>query len=166
MAADFVVRGAEDFLRLSKALKDAGQTELRKELHNAMKRTARPLVRAAKESAVADSGIPRSGGLAKKIARTGFRAQVRTGAKTAGLSVNAPGRFVTAGLLNRTGAFRHPVYGDPTQTRKEWAWAPQQAPAALGWFDRAMEAEGPAVRRAVFAAMAEVAEKVVRDARA
>lgn len=156
--------GADEFYRLSKALKNSGQKEVRKQLHKAMRDAAKPLVKVAKDAAK-DSGIPKSGGLAGRIARTSFRAQVRTGATTAGVRITAPGKFVTAKLLNRTGTFRHPVHADPTKTRREWTWVTQSAPDAKGWFDRAMTEHAPDVRKDIVKAMRAVPVRIARDAK-
>lgn len=162
MSADFSVTGAEDFLRLSKALKEAGRGELRKELHKTMRAAAKPLIKDARDAALAE--IPHRGGLAQRISKQTFTAQVRTGVDTAGLRITRPGKFVTSKLLNERGAFRHPVFADAeNETRRQWHWVPQQAPSALGWFDRAMTANAPKIQPDILAAMQRVVDTIVRE---
>lgn len=162
--ADIEVRGADEFYRLSRALKSAGRTDLRKNLHKAMRDTAKPLVRDARDAALT-SGIPSSGGLAARIAKSGFRTQVRTGAATAGVRITAPRKAVTARLLNETGRFRHPVHADGGKTRREWAWVAQEAPSAQGWFDRAMKERAPKIRRDLLVAMDRTRNDILRSIR-
>lgn len=158
MAEDFEARGAEDFLRLSKALKHAGHTELRKELHKGMRDAAKPLVGHAREAALEE--LPQRGGLAAWVAkRSAFRAQVRTGEQTAGVRI-AAGKAGQAGrTLNALGFVRHKVFGNAE------AWVSQQVPSAIGWFDRAMQQHAPEIADDVEKAMSNVAEQVVKEAK-
>lgn len=162
--ADIEVRGAEQFLRLSKALKAAGETEMRKQLHKTMRDTAKPLVKEARQAAT-ESGIPKSGGLAARIAKTAFRPQVRTGATTAGVRITAPGKAVAARTLNDSGIVRHPVYAQGDKTRREWTWRTQSVPAAQGWFDRAMKRNAGPVRLKLLAALDQVRREILRSTR-
>lgn len=157
-------KGADEFFRLSKALKESGQKEVRKQLHKGMRDAAKPLVAEAKKAA-AEAPIPARGGLRARIARTTFRAQVRTGATTAGVRITAPGKFVTVKLLNRYGRVRHPVHADPSKTRREWAWVNQEVPEAKGWFDDAMREHAPEVRDDVVKAMRAVPARIARAAK-
>lgn len=159
--SDFEVRGAEDFLRLSKALKAAGRVELRKELHRGMREAAKPLVGEAKKAA--RETFPKRGRLADREARIQFRAQVRTG-RDPGVRVVAPGRFLAGKAVNATGRFRHPVFAAKGATRKQWRWVNQRVPGGQGWFDRRMQQQAPAVRTRLEAAMERVVDDVVRGA--
>lgn len=156
--ADFEARGADDFLRLSKALKHAGQTELRKELHKGMRTAAKPLVAEARAAALEE--LPQRGGLAPWVAkRSAFRAQVRTGEQTAGVRI-ASGKAGQAGrTLNALGWVRHKVFGNPE------AWVTQHVPGAVGWFDRAMTKHAPEIADDIEKAMHDVAEQVVKEAK-
>lgn len=158
--SDFEVRGADEFLRMSKALKAAGQTGLRKELHNGMKRAAKPLVKDAKDEAA--KVFPKGGGLARQMAKTPFRPQVRTGAQ-AGVRIVAPGKSVTAKLTNATGSWRHPVFADGKKTRRQWTWVTQRG-VKPHWFDDRMKAEAPTIRKELEQAMEDVAAQIVREA--
>lgn len=152
-SADFKVTGADDFLKLSKALKHAGRTELRRELTNGMKRTARPLV--AKTRAEALRRLPKKGGLAKQVAKEPQRVQVRTGAKTAGVRIVVGKKRGGARGANK-GTIRHPVFGN----REVWV----DQDVTPGWFDDPIRDSAPQVRRDLERAMESVAEQVVREA--
>lgn len=152
--ADYEVRGADDFLRLSKALKAAGRTELRKELSNSMKRTARPLIAKTRQSAL--QRLPQRGGLAAQVAKEPQRVQVRTGARTAGVRIVVGKRNGGARGANQ-GRIRHPVFGNRR------VWVSQSVPP--GWFDDPIRDSAPAVRRDLERAIETVAEQVVREAR-
>lgn len=151
---DFEIRGADDFLRLSKALKHAGQKELRKQLTAGIKKAAKPLI--ADSRSEAKVRLPSSGGLAARVARAPQRVQVRTGAKTAGVRivVSEPGGAARGA---NAGAIRHPVFGNRD------VWVSQKV--RPGWFDDPMNAGAPVVRGHIEDVMENVAEQIVRDAK-
>jgi hypothetical protein len=153
VADDFEIRGADQFLALSKALKHAGRTELRKELNKGIKRAAKPLIPKARAEAL--RRLPQSGGLAKQVAKEPARVQVRTGARTAGVRVVVGRRRGGARQANR-GVIRHPVFGNRD------VWVNQRVPS--GWFDDPMKDAAPAIRRDVEQALEDVAEQIVREA--
>lgn len=153
MADDFTVKGADQFVALSKALKHAGRTELRKELNKGMKQAAKPLV--AKSRAEALARLPQKGGLAKQVAREPQRVQTRTGARTGGVRVVVGKKRGGAQMANR-GFIRHPVFGN----RENWVTQEVRP----GWFDDTMKASAPDIRRELMAAMEAIAQQVVREA--
>lgn len=147
--ADFDVRGADDFLRVSKALKAAGLTDVRKELHKGIRKAARPLI--PKVRAEARKRLPRSGGLAEQVAREPMRIAVRTG--------NDPGVRVVVGkkrggaqAANR-GAIRHPVFGQDV-------WVEQRV--SPGWFDDPIRGSVPEIRRDIERSMRDVVNTIAR----
>lgn len=152
---DVDVRGGEDFFRLSKALKAAGQTDLRKELNKALRAAAKPLI--PKTRAAARVRLPRAGGMAEAVARASQRVQVRTGAKTAGVRVVVS--KTTAARAANKGAVRHPVFGSDR-------WVTQEIPKAEGWFDETLNEEAPKVAQpAIEQALESIASRVVREVR-
>jgi hypothetical protein len=157
--SDFEVRGADQFLRLSKALKDAGRTELRKELTKGMRVAAKPLV--AKTRAAARTQLPQRGGLADQVAREPQRIQVRTG-RDPGVRVVVARRRGGARSTN-VGVVRHPVFADGSKTRSKWTWTNQNV--RPGWFDDTLRAESPAIRRDLERALETVADNIVREAK-
>lgn len=157
--SDASVGGAEDFLKLSKALKAAGETELRKELNTELRRAAKPLIPMTRQAA--RSRLPQRGGLAESVARAPQRVQVRTGEKTAGVRLVVASRRAAARAANR-GLIRHPVFADAAEPRKDWTWVEQKVQG--GWFDETVEREAPRVARpAIEQALESIAEKVVRE---
>jgi hypothetical protein len=144
------VGGAEDFLKLSKALKAAGQTELRKALNKAMRDAAKPLI--PKVRAAARDKLPKKNGLNERMARKPYRVQVRTGEKTAGV------RIVGTKLdprINDEGRIYHPVFG-----RKPGVV--QTVPEAVGYFDKTLADNGPAVRNDLAAALDDFAGTLIK----
>jgi hypothetical protein len=151
------VRGGDDFYRLSKALKAAGLTELRKELNKELRKAAKPLIPVTR--AVARRVVPEAGGLAAAVVKARQRVQVRTGAQTAGVRITVSSNRSAARSLNDTGTVRHPVHGSDR-------WVTQQVPGAKGWFDETLNREAPDVAvPAIEAAIEAVAERIVREAR-
>lgn len=158
---NFEVNGAEQFFRLSKALKAAGRVELRKELNKELRRAAKPLVGRTRQAALTE--LPKRGGLAALVAREPQRVQVRTGAATAGVRIVVGKRRGGAQSTN-AGVVRHPVFARSDQTRKEWKWVSQKVPG--GWFDRTLERDAPVIALpALEAAINRVAQQVVNEAR-
>lgn len=158
MAGDFEIRGADEFLRLSKALKHAGRTDLRKELHAGLKRAARPLI--PKTRAEAMRRLPQGGGLAARVAKVPQRVDVRTGRDPGvRLVVSKSSRGSAAAAGANRGVVRHPVFGNRD------VWVAQSVPP--GWFDDPIKdsARAPAIRRDLEQAIETVAERVVRDTR-
>lgn len=152
--ADFEVRGADDFLKLSKALKAAGQTEMRKELNKGLRQGAKPLI--PKARAAARARLPRAGGLAAQVARSPVRIRVSTG-RDAGVSV-VVGKGKGGAIATNKGVIRHPVFGRPG------SFVSQRVPQAEGWFDDEMRREAPSVLPALEQAIEAVAERIVREA--
>jgi hypothetical protein len=146
--AELSTRGGDAFLRLSKRMKAAGQTELRKELHRAMRNAAKPLIPQVREAA--RGSLPKRGGLNERIARKPYRAQVRTGAKTAGVRI--AGSKVDPRI--NQGRVWHPVFG------RRLPIPPQQVPAARGYFDDTLRGSGPAVRNELRRTLVSFAEQI------
>lgn len=150
----FEVRGAEDFLDLSKALKAAGQTELRKELNKAIRAAAKPLIPMTRAAARRD--LPARGGFAAGVARAPQRVQVRTGQKSAGIRV-VVGKNSSGARGANAGTIRHPVPGSGV-------WVDQSV--TPGWFDETLKREAPSTARpAIEAALRDILNKVVREVR-
>lgn len=160
MSSDFEVRGAEDFYRLSKALKHSGRTELRKELNKGLKKAAVPLIKNARVEAI--QRLPARGGLNRLVAKTPTRVQVRTGADSAGVRIVVVKSNSGARRANR-GVLRHPVFADSSQDRSDWTWVDQ--PVEPGWFDDPMREGAPVVRGELEQSMETVARKIIEEAR-
>lgn len=151
LAGDFEVIGADDFLRLSKALKHAGRTELRKELNRGIRVAAKPIVPEVRAEAL--RRLPKRGGLARQVAKEPARVQTRTG-RDPGVRVVVGRKRGGARQANR-GEIRHPVFGD----RGRWVTQRVQP----GWFDDPAERSAPRIKRAVQGAMQDIVDEIVRD---
>lgn len=149
--SDFEVTGADQFLRLSKALKNAGKTDLRKELTKGLRDATKPLIA---DTRSATSRLPQSGGLANLVAKSPQRVQVRTG-RDPGVRIVVPRNRSGARGANR-GVIRHPVFGNRR------VWVNQKVPS--GWFDEPLRDGAPVVRRHLEEALHVVAEKVISEA--
>ena len=161
MSDDWQITGANDFFKLSKALKAAGEFEIRKELNAGLKQGVKPLIPKIREAALNE--LPKAGGLNERIAKQTLTPQVRTGDRTAGVRITRPGRYVAGGTINQSGTFRHPVFARKGTTRKEQKWVTEQT-SAKGWFDRVMTANAPSVRPELEAAMQRIIDKIVKEA--
>lgn len=174
MADDFTVRGAEQFLALSKALKAAGHKEMRKELNKAVKAAAKPVIKDVK--AAAERDLPHGGGLNKRMAKARTVIKTKTG-RDPGVSVAMPGK--QAGYND--GVIRHPVFAkkgreqsknsrrkDGTVAKyrdrkgREAVWVTQKING--DWFDGTVEKSAPRVRPEIEKAIESIAEKVIREA--
>lgn len=147
------VTGGEDFLKVSKALKAAGRTGLRKALHKGLQEGAKPLIPGARDSA--RRTLPQSGGLAGQVAKAPMRVRVRTGA-TPGVAVVVGKNRSGARAANR-GQVAHPVFGNRDR------WVRQAVPD--DWFDGYMERNAPKVRPDLQRVIDRVLDDVVKGVR-
>lgn len=112
------IRNAEDFARLAKRLREAGDAGkgLRKELSKGLNQATKPAKAAIKPSVRAR--LPRRGGLAETIAST---ISVRQSNISAGRNLRMP--IVVRGTHNidalDKGHVHHPVFGDRSVWREE-----------------------------------------------
>lgn len=132
------LNGADEFLRVSKALKAAGDTDLRKELHKAVQLAAKPLIPKVREAA--RSNLPRKGKLNERIAKKPYRSQTRTGVNTAGVRI--VGTKVDP-RINAQGRIAHPVFGRPGST------VVQHDSGTKGYFDETLRESAPQVQEDV-----------------
>ncbi len=148
-----------DFFRLSKALKAAGQTGLRNELNKGCRRAGLPLVKVARDRA--GEVFPKRGGLAAREALVPFRVVTSTG-RDPGVKIVAPGKYVVAKTTNARGQFRHPVFGDKRSGQTRWV---TQRLNNAGWFDQAMVRQAPKIRVEIEKAIEAVAVQIVRGSK-
>jgi hypothetical protein len=140
---------AEDFLAVSKRLKAAGNTGLRRELNKNIRKAAKPVINETRKAARAR--LPKRGGLADLVAAEPQRVQVRTGAKTYGVRIVVGKRRGGARGADR-GVVRHPVFGGGT-------WVSQPVPP--GWFTETARQKAPEARKDVLEALQAVKRQVV-----
>lgn len=161
MPSDFEIRGAEDFLRVSKALKAAGEKDLRTALNKGIRQAVKPVQKQAAETLAAAMPSPE---LERKARRVTQRTQTRTG-KDAGITVGVPFRrggkglgASNARLINQRGVIRHPVYGN----RDVWS---STRVGGFNWFDGTFRRAAPALRREVEIELRAALEAMARRAR-
>lgn len=120
----FEVTGTEDFLRLSRGLKAAGRTDLRKELHKGLQEAAKHLIPFTRAEARAI--LPKRGGLNERIARAPQRVRIKTGSNP-GVSLVA-GRAGSGARGAQFGEVAHPVFNTGkwgrTKVPKFWLTTP------------------------------------------
>lgn len=144
------VRGARDFVAVSKYLKAAGQGGLRKEFHKTVRDAAKPLIPKVRQAA-RERG-PKQGGLNERLAKKPYRVQTRTGTKTAGVRI--VGTKVDP-RINNLGRIQHPVFGSKKRVV-------QYVPEVKGYFDETLAESGPAVQADVVRAMDEWTRRLLR----
>lgn len=142
-------RGADQFKRVARALREAGDKELRAELYKAINRRVKPLSQDAKRNAAAS--LPQSGGLAARVARTRITARRRTG-RNPGLSLVAQRNAVKDPRRIDRGMVRHPVFGRGSVLQR----------VEPGWFSEPMLRGAPRVRRELVLALTVVERKLSR----
>lgn len=150
------VQGAEDFIRLSKALKAAGRTQMRKDLHKALRDAVKAHTPKAEQELA--KYLPYLRGRQKAVTQS---AQVKTG-RDPGITVGVrfgSKRSTNARLANSGGVFRHPVYGNRS------VWVDQPVPGAKGWFDRVWEESTPEVREQLRQVLQDIVERIAREAK-
>lgn len=138
---DFEVRGADRLVDLGKALRAAGDKEIRKVTLRTLREKAKPMGEAAKRNALVV--LPAGGGLAAYVAKS--RVSVRNrltgdsaGVRIVGLRTKAGGSIDLERLDD--GRLRHPTFGHRP-------WVLQDVPE--GWWSDAMEREAPSVMEAL-----------------
>ena len=147
--ADAEDMGARVLYEISARLKRAGRGDLRKRFHKDMKDAAKPLLPAVRRSA--STRFPRRGGLNTHMARGArYRAVVKTGVTTAGVSIRANR---TDPRVDARGRVSHPVPqrgGEAVRDDKgRRVMAVQYFPEAVGFFRDPIEAGAVGVRRAL-----------------
>lgn len=148
MPDDFEVRGADQFLALSKALKHAGQGDLRRSLHKGVRDAAKPLI--AKTRAAFLAEMPKRGGLNVFLARKPVRIVARTGTD--------PGVTIVVAQedrrLDSEGRLPHWVFGHGPKVVQH---------VKPRVFSSAIEREAPAIRVQIEKALEDMAQRIVEE---
>ena len=125
------VEGADQLARLAKALKEAGNKDLQRELSKALNRAMKPLKADIKQSAL--DNLPKRGGYAAAIAASRLATRRPNNAKGTGLRIIGRNKY---SLYHADqGVIRH---GDG-----------KDQPITPGWWTKPTEAIAPDVRREV-----------------
>lgn len=144
------VTGADKLARVAKALKDAGDAGLRKELYRGLNRATKSL-RADMRAHVPDR-LPRRGGLGTRAARTTFRSSVRAGRDPGVRLVAGKNALRDPGSIDR-GRVRHPVFGHKPYVLQDII------PSA---FTAPFDAGAPTVRDELLHVLDDVAARIAR----
>ena len=143
---------ANDLGELARGLRQAGDTELLREVQDAIHHAADPIPEAIRRELRPRLPDPYADVLNADLA---IGIQIRSGASTAGVSVMARPRRVQRRRitrLDREGVLAHPLFGN----RRHWY---NQAVRA-GFFTDPAEASAPRVRDDIEAALERVKEKI------
>jgi hypothetical protein len=145
---DMKLEGAEKLRAVARELKRIGDTDLRKALTKAIRDATKPTKAAIKASALAN--LPKRGGLAVLIANSRITNKIKTGARTAGVTITAVNAHEIKSMDR--GILRHPVFGD------RHVWKTQTI--APGWFSKPIEENGPEVQKQVGKAVDDIAHSL------
>lgn len=156
MADDEGVRGADALLALSRRLKSV-DVDLRKEMVKALSASARPLIPKVRDAARAN--LPKKGKLNERFAKKPYRAQTRTGEKTAGVRIT--GNKLDP-RVDREGRVYHPVFGRKGAAANGGVNAVvQPVPGAKGYFSDTLSNSQGEVRDQIVSVLEDFARRLV-----
>jgi hypothetical protein len=158
-----VTAPAAQFTALGKALKEAGDKDLNKNLRKEIRKVASPVVKQMRVGVKGLPGAP-SEWRAEAARKTSAKAELKV-AKRAGVRIvtmPSKGGKHRSRWMNR-GMWRHPSW-PRGEDRSAWKWVAQQV--RKGWFDNPAKAAKPEVVIHVIKAMNDTAEKIARKGKA
>lgn len=137
------VKGAEQLARIAGAVQNTAPG-MRKHLLAAIRKEVKPLIQELKEAARDE--LPQAGGLNEFWVKSSFSARTRTSGKLAGVRLvgSKKGHDI---LAVNAGFFRHPVFADPSKSRKSWSWATQIVKLSI--FTQRAQDQAPEIRTAI-----------------
>jgi hypothetical protein len=149
-----LTNGAADFAALSRRLKDAGETGLRRGLYKAINDAAKPITREIKDPVHLRPYMPDK--YAATLAADIVVSTVGKGSiRNPGVQIAARGRAKKRKVAKlNAGIITHPLFGD----REHWYF--QLRGMKSGFFDDVCEKSGPQVKKEILAAMHETAMKI------
>lgn len=156
------VKGAQDFARLARHLKDVGAKKLRQQLYRGVNRAAKP----AKPIVVqgARDRLPKRGGYNELVAgEVGVTVGKKSAGKKVGVSIVArPGRRSKRDLRSlEQGTLRWPVFPRPRTPRDDWRW--KTRPIDPEWFSEPLRRKlPPGTRREILNVIDEVQNEIDR----
>lgn len=146
----FDITGSKDLAQAARALKDAGDGELRKELMRRVRDAAKAAVPDIREAA--RSKLPKSGGLADRVASQAYA--VRASYAASGATVRVTGSGMKGLRAIDAGQVRHPVFG-----RDDWV-SQQVEP---GFFSETLDGHAPKVRQEIENAVDDIRHRIDRS---
>jgi len=146
---------SRQFVALGKALKDAGNKDLKKDLNKRIKKAAQPVVKSQRGRVKQLSSAP-SEWRKSASRRTRVKADLKTKKRAGVRIITAPvkGEGAYARYMNR-GKWRHPVFGD----RENWV---TQHVQPRGWFDDPARFARQSVTKEVIKAMSDTVAEIAR----
>lgn len=153
---DLEIRGAEDLAKLSKALRQLKDKELKRELTRGITRATKPLKAAVRAHALAK--LPKRGGLGARVAKSRLAHRTRSG-RNATVRIEAKPSFQTLRdpLRVDKGRIKHPAFGAPASVAP---WVFQDV--TPGWFSKPLQDGAPVVREELEEVMEDLAKKVLK----
>lgn len=154
MVADLRITGTDDLARVARALKDAGDKDLRRELLRGINRALKPAKQAVKDAARAE--LPQRGGLAAEVAASKIGSSTRTSGRNPGVRITGKKSGRDLRSIDR-GRIRTPWGRKGPNAWKDQAVKP-------GFFSETLAEQAPRVRREVVDVLEDVARKIARSA--
>jgi len=148
---DVRVTGAEQLERVYKAVREAGDNEIRKDMLRGLRNTTKPLIAAVRIAARDD--LPSAGGLAADVAAGKYAARTRTSGQSAGVRITGVWAGHDVEALDR-GVLRKPVFGNRS------VWVLQSV--TPGFFSRTLADKAPTVQADLLAVMEDVVQRIAR----
>jgi hypothetical protein len=156
MAAGFDLRvsGAEKLSALARDLKDAGTpVAVKREIYRGLNRATKTFRGNLRQSARVT--LPASGGLAARVAGSGYTTRVRTVAGNPSVRIRVAAKKKAPVDVNQAdrGSVTHPTFGHkPTRTQ----------PVTPGWFETPWKEEADDVRKELLQVIDDAAAKIRR----
>lgn len=177
MAEEFRVAGVEDLAALGRRLKEAGDGDLRKALLAGIRSTNKPTIASIRASARAT--LPRSGGLAERVAQATFGTRTSLGGNKVGVRITGSSKNLKNLRRLDRGINRHPVFQKNRRAfgllkttrgkgghvlggteRSDWKWVDQKV--TPGFFTKPIEADQPHIEVGIRKAMTDIANQIER----
>lgn len=150
MSVDISVTGTEKLVRLAAAIKASGDKDMQRGLTKAVRKSNRPMLRAARRGAIAI--LPYRGGLAERVASSRFTTRVSTTGAGAGVRVTGVSRQRDQlDRMDEQGIVRHPTYG-----HRPW----NNQKITPGWFTKPLTLEAQKTGRDIEQAVDTVAREL------
>lgn len=145
------IDGANQLEELGRRLKEAGNGALRRELLAGIRTVVKTLIPPVQQGA--EDRLPRSGGLAARVAGQKFAA--RTSLASGRVSLRGENGMKSLSDIDK-GHLRHPIFG----MRSKGMWRAQSV--TPGFFSNPIEIRIPKIREGVDQVMSDVAKKLGR----
>ena len=154
------IHGTLEFAELSKRLKEAGETGLRRQLYRAIDKSAQDLAEEVQSTGHLKPYMP-DRYAAVLSADLKVRVLKRSGREPQ-VSLIAEGRDHRRKVvqLNDRGILVHPVFA--RGLRRQWTWRPQFSHVRQGFFSEPVERSAPQIRERISEAMQETARQITR----